>query len=285
MKDKIITFIFGIGAATAPILLFFLLIHIIEHAYPALIEIGPGLFELSGRWQPVANNPSFSLLPIILGTLYISILAVLFAIPIGFGCAVFLEFYCDKRIARAVLVLIDLLAGVPSVIFGFLGMVVLLKWFERLFSMTSGECVLAAAVLLAIMLLPYVISNCTDSIRKAGSIWMESAHALGFSKEYTISKIIFPGVRLGIASSVIMAFGRALGETMAVMMVVGNSPIFPKLLGRGETIAGLTALEIGSAEYGSLHMSAIYAANLFLLVLLIIILAIVRLLKKQMEER
>lgn len=282
MKQKLFKFICGIGAIIAPILLLFMLIHIVYEAAPAFLEIGFGLIA-PGRWQPLASQPSYSLLPAITGTLYVSALAVVMAVPIGVGCAIFLSLYTKSRFAHASLVLIDMLAGVPSVIFGFIGLVLLVKQMERIFSMSSGECILTAALLLAVMLFPYIVSNCWESIEASKKRWLPTAAALGFSKEYTTRKILLPGIRLGITSSVMMAFGRALGETMAVMMVIGNSPILPKLMGRSITVAGLTALEIGGAEYGSLHMSAIYAANLILLVLLVSILSVAYLLKRRMR--
>lgn len=285
MKNKLFTYLTGIGAIMAPILIILIVLHIIYQAAPALTQIGPGLWDIGGRWQPLANTPSYSLLPMIAGTLYVSCLAVLLAVLVGLGCAIFLNLYANRPFAQGALIIIDMLAGVPSVIFGFLGLVILVKQFEKTLAMSTGECVLSAVLLLFVMLLPYVISNCYESLDAAKKRWMNTAGSLGFSKEYSIRKIILPGIRLGITSSMMMAFGRALGETMAVMMVIGNSPIYPKLLGRSITIAGLTALEIGSAEYGSLHMSAIYAANLFLLVILILVLAGSRLLKKQMEKK
>ncbi|MGL5436322.1 MAG: phosphate ABC transporter permease subunit PstC [Lachnospiraceae bacterium] len=283
LKEKTIRYTLGVGALLAPIFVVLMLAHICQQAWPAISEIGFGLLDPAGRWQPLSVNPAYSLLPALAGTLYVSLLAVLLSVPLGLGCALFLHFYTGKRLAAAMMLLVDLLAGVPSVIFGFLGLMVIVRGFETGFSMTAGECVLAAAVLLAIMLLPYVVSTCGESIADARARWLPAAASLGSSKEYCIRKVILPGIRPGVLSSALTAFGRALGETMAVMMVIGNSAVYPKLFGRAQTIAGLTALEVGSAEYGSLHLSAIYAANLILLLLLGVVWLMARLIKKRME--
>ena len=194
------------------------------------------------------------------------------------------EFLSSRKIAAVFLAFIDLVAGIPSVIFGFIGLTVLVKSFATQFHMAAGQCILAAGIVLAIMLLPFVISTCHESIRVARTQYEMTALALGFSREITLVKIIFPAIRPGIVAGAMMAFGRALGETMAVMMVIGNSPIFPKLLGRGQTLPSLTALEMGSIEYGSLHLSALYVANVVLLVILLAVLGIGYLLKRRFAK-
>ena len=190
------------------------------------------MFLPSTEWRPVSANPQFGLLPAITGTLYVSFIAVVLALIFGVACACFLNFYLPEKIAAVFLAFIDLVAGIPSVIFGFIGLTVLVKSFATQFHMAAGQCILAAGIVLAIMLLPFVISTCHESIRVARTQYEMTALALGFSREITLVKIIFPAIRPGIVAGAMMAFGRALGETMAVMMVIGNSPIFPKLLGR-----------------------------------------------------
>lgn len=177
-----------------------------------------------------------------------------------------------------------MLAGLPSVIFGFLGLVLLVKWFETNLDMTTGESVLTASILLSVMLLPYIVSSSYESIQKAEKRYMATSLSLGISKEYSIVKIILPCIRMSILSSVMLAFGRALGETMAVMMVIGNSPIYPRLLGRAETIPALTALEMGSVEYGSLHLASLYAANVVLLFILFLVLGSGYLLQRKLKK-
>ena len=140
------------------------------------------------------------------------------------------------------------------------------------------------ACFLEIMLLPYVVSTCQESLVNAKRTYEKSGLALGLSREYVLIKVILPAIRPGIVASAMMAFGRALGETMAVMMVIGNSAIFPKLLGRGQTLPALTALEMGSIEYGSIHLSVLYVANLVLLVILVVVTLAGQLLKRRFAE-
>lgn len=258
--------------------------HISIESFPALSEIGLNLFDIDSMWRPMSSVPSYSIVNAVLGTLYISILAVLIAIVFGIGCSIFLNFYTPKYLSKLFLSFIDLIAGIPSVIFGFIGLSVLVKWFESNLDMTSGESVLAAGILLAIMLLPFVVSSCSESIEKLRYKYELSSLSLGISKEYFILKILLPSMKNSIVTAFMLAFGRGLGETMAVMMVVGNSPIYPKLLGRAQTIPALTALEMGSVSYGSLHMSALFVANLVLIFILIVVFGMGYFLKRRLED-
>ena len=277
LPDKISRFLIYLTAFGVSALMAIMLIHIIKESIPAFSELGIKMFLPSTEWRPVSANPQFGLLPAITGTLYVSFIAVVLALIFGVACACFLNFYLPEKIAAVFLAFIDLVAGIPSVIFGFIGLTVLVKSFATQFHMAAG-------IVLAIMLLPFVISTCHESIRVARTQYEMTALALGFSREITLVKIIFPAIRPGIVAGAMMAFGRALGETMAGMMVIGNSPIFPKLLGRGQTLPSLTALEMGSIEYGSLHLSALYVANVVLLVILLAVLGIGYLLKRRFAK-
>lgn len=254
------------------LLMFIMLLHIVKESGPAISELGIQMFLPSTEWRPVSATPQFGLLPAITGTLYVSAIAVLLACVFGISCACFLSYYLPKSISAILMSFIDLVAGIPSVIFGFVGLTVLVKGFATYLHMAAGQCILAAGIVLGIMLLPFVISTCHESIQTARDKYEMTALALGYSREITLIKIIFPAVRTGIIAGAMMAFGRALGETMAVMMVIGNSPIYPKILGRGQTLPALTALEMGSIEYNSLHLSVLYVANLVLLIILALVL-------------
>lgn len=263
------SFIF-LTALGVVLLMFLMLFHIVSESLPAFSQTGFQMFQLDTQWRPVSENPQYGLMPIIAGTLYVSGLAVCGALVFGIGCAVFLNFYIPRRIADVLLSFIQLVAGIPSVIFGFIGLTVLVKWFAGHFGMAAGQSVLAASIVLGIMLLPFVVSTCQESIQHARNTYELAALALGFSREMLIVRIILPAISKGIVASAMMAFGRGLGETMAVMMVIGNSPIYPKLLGRAQTLPALTALEMGSIEYGSMHLSVLYAANVVLLMILLL---------------
>lgn len=271
-------------AAGVVALMMIMLVHIVKESVPAIGELGIQMFLPSTEWRPVSATPQFGLLPAITGTLYVSAIAVLLACVFGIACACFLSYYLPKSVAAVIMAFIDLVAGIPSVIFGFIGLTVLVKGFATHLHMAAGQCVLAAGIVLGIMLLPFVISTCHESIQTARDKYEMTALALGYSREITLVKIIFPAVRTGMIAGAMMAFGRALGETMAVMMVIGNSPVYPKILGRAQTLPALTALEMGSIEYNSIHLSALYVANLVLLIILALVLGAGYLMKRRMAE-
>ncbi|MCL2398982.1 MAG: phosphate ABC transporter permease subunit PstC [Defluviitaleaceae bacterium] len=282
MKEKIIKYSLAAVSLLIPAVFTIILFFVISESIPAVTQIGVGLFDLQGIWRPLSASPSYSILPMILGTLYVSFLAIILSAPIACLCAIFLNYYVRKRISKPILAFIDLLAGVPSVIFGFIGLMIIVSNFEKIFNMSAGESVFAAAILLAIMLLPYIVSSYSESIERAKDKYGSASLALGTSEEYATLKIIIPITKNSVVAAVTMAFGRAMSETMAVMMIIGNAPIFPTLFGRSQTIPALTALEFGSAEYGSLHLSAIYTANLVLLILLCFILTATSFLKRKL---
>ncbi|MGI5999046.1 MAG: PstC family ABC transporter permease, partial [Lutispora sp.] len=191
--------------------------------------------------------------------------------PIGVGRALLLSGYVKERPRLIIRGLIDIIAGIPSVIFGFIGLMVLVKFFEKFFDFPSGESVLAGGILLAVMVLPYIISTCDETMDKLYRKHSPAAQAMGISKIYILRTIVLPQSLRGIVAATVLAFGRAMGETMAVMMVIGNAPIMPRLLGKCQTIPSLIALEMGMAEVGSLHYHALFAAGFVLIVILLMI--------------
>lgn len=283
LSDKIQKYINLILASCVIALLAVILFHIIKESIPAFTQLGLDMFLPSVEWRPVSEHPQYGLLPAITGTLFVSGIAVGLALVFGVGCAFFLNYYVPKRMAALLLAFIDLVAGIPSVIFGFIGLTVVVKAFAKHLHMAAGQCILAAGLVLAVMLLPFVISTCYESVRRARVEYEPSGLALGISKEHVLMHMIFPAILPGILAAAMMAFGRALGETMAVMMVIGNSPVYPKLLGRGQTIPALTALEMGSITYGSMHLSVLYAANVVLLLILAVVLILGYLLKRRWQ--
>ncbi len=195
---------------------------------------------------------------------------MLIALAVGLGAALFLSCIASDRARGLLYPFIDLLAGVPSVIYGFVGLTVVVRLMIRL-GVHTGSCVLAAAIVLAVMLLPYLVSTCSETILRVREQHLAAAEALGVSRWYAIATMILPAAWKHIWTAMILAIGRAMGETMAVMMVMGNANLFPTLLGKGESIASLIALEMGTAVAGSTHYHALYAAGLVLMLLLFVI--------------
>lgn len=281
--ERLFRLFIGLLALLAAATLAFVIFFIVKEALPLFKEVSVWDVIFGKRWMPIAyvGEPSFGIFNFIMATLYVSLLAMIIASVVGIGAAVYLSCAASGR-ARAVLYpFIDLLAGIPSVIYGFIGLVVLVRLFMKL-GVHTGSCVLAAAILLSIMLLPYLISSCSETILKAKEKYLPASNAMGIDRWHAVASVILPASWGNILLSMILAIGRAMGETMAVMMVIGNANLFPTLLGKSETIAGAIALEMGTAEAGSLHYRALYAAGLVLMILLFIINGMIAALRRRL---
>ncbi len=284
IKENIFYFITATGAFLSGILVLVVFFYIFKESIPFLKEVGWNDFLLGDTWSPMSEKAQYSFLPMILATLYVSFMASTIAVIMGTGCGLFLTFCVKEKYSKIILSFIDMLAGIPSVIFGFLGLVLLVKFMETHLGMVSGESVLAGGLLLSVMLFPYVVTGCAETFVILKDKYLVPSTSLGVSKWYCIRRIILPAACGSIFVNMLLALSRALGETMAVMMVMGNSPVFPRLLGRAETIPSLIALEMGTATYKSIHYSALYAGGLILVILITIIQAVAYRLKKAMSR-
>ncbi|MGB4312690.1 MAG: phosphate ABC transporter permease subunit PstC [Natronincolaceae bacterium] len=269
--DKIFDAVIKLLTLFALLILVFIIIFIFKESIVFFKKVSILKFITGRRWNPLKSPTDLSILNIILGTLYVSFIAIVIALPIGVGTGLLLSTYTNDRwkiIARGI---IDILAGVPSVVYGFMGLLIIVKFFETAFDFPTGESILAGGLLLSVMILPYIISTCLETMDNIYRENLFSSEALGTSKIYMARKIVFPESKKGIIAAVILALGRAMGETMAVMMVIGNAPIPPRLFGRAQTIPSLIALEMGMVEVGSLHYHALFASGLVLMIMLLII--------------
>ena len=285
LEDRVFHSILGFFSLVTVLQLAFLLFFIFRESLPAIREVGLKNLLLGNQWRPLiySEAPSFGIRNMLLSTLYVSALAVLFALIIGVGCALFLACAATDQQRTLVMPYIDLLASIPSVIYGFIGLYIVVKFFEKL-GRPTGESILAGGIVLSVMILPYMISSCCDTMVRLHQRYSAASAGLGVSRWYMASQLVLPASIRGILISMALATGRAMGETMAVMMVMGNSIAFPKLLGKGETISALIAMEMGIAEVGSTHYSALYTAGLVLMVMLFAINIIFELLKKRLAK-
>ena len=285
LEDRFFRTILGIFSLITVLLLAFLIFFIFRESMTAIREVGLKGLLLGDQWRPLIykDAPSFGMRNMILSTLYVAGLAVVFSLVIGVGCALFLACSATERQRTLVMPYIDLLASIPSVIYGFIGLYIVVKFFEKL-GRATGESILAGGIVLSVMILPYMISSCCDTMVKLKNRYSTASSGLGVSRWYMASQLVLPASTRGILISMALATGRAMGETMAVMMVMGNSIAFPKLLGKGETISALIAMEMGIAEVGSTHYSALYTAGLVLMVLLFSINIVFELLKKKLAK-
>ena len=242
---------------------------IVREALPIFEEVGLGELVLGRQWMPIdfTGVTSFGIFNFLAATIYVSVVGMALALLVGLGAALYLSCQASDRVRGYLYPVIDLLAGIPSVIYGFIGLVTLVRLFMRA-GVSTGSCVLAAGVLLAVMLLPFLVSSCSETMLAARRNYLPASQALGVSKWYAAAAGILPASWQNLLLALGLALGRALGETMAVMMVMGNANLFPRLLGKGESIAAVIALEMGTAVVGSPHYHALYAAGLVLMVLL-----------------
>ena len=253
-------------------ILSFFFLFLAKESLPLFENVSLPSFLFSSKWNPMAftGTASFGIFHFLMGSIFVSFLALLFSTLLSLGCSIFFAFYFWEKGRRILYPLLDLLSGIPSVVYGFIGLTVGKPLFLKM-GVSTGSCVLLAAVLLSILIFPFMVDSITDSMVKLKAKYFLEARALGLSPAYIILKLILPASLRSIFTAFLLGSGRAMGETMAVMMVVGNANLFPKLLSKGETIASLIALEMGSAEYHSLHYHALYASGLVLLLLVALI--------------
>ena len=258
------------------ILLAFIIFFIIKESIPLFNKVGILNFVLGKVWRPLTFvssknlTESYGIFNIIIATLYTAFLSTFISLFIGIGFSIFIVFMANKSIRLFIMPIMDLIVAIPSVIYGFIGLVIIVKFFEKL-SMPTGESVLAASLLLSFMIVPFIASTVSESMILINKKYKDISLTLGVDKWHMILNLILPSSKNAILVGFILSVSRAMGETMAVMMVIGNSLVFPKLLGKAETIASLIALEIGTAEVKSLHYSALFASGAILMLSLSII--------------
>lgn len=266
IKEFAMRAVFFIAACISILAVILICWFIFSNAFPAIKEIGVSEFLLGTKWKPLNNI--FGIFPMIIGSIYVTAIAIAIGVPIGVLCAVFMAKYCPKKLYRFIKPAIDLLAGIPSVVYGFFGLVVIVPAVRQIFG--GGKSVFTAAILLAIMILPTVISISEASLRAVPQSYYEGALALGATKERSIFGVSLPSAKSGVSAGIILGIGRAIGETTAIVMIAGNQPIIPESIFSGvRTLTTNIILEMGYAQ--DLHREALIAtaAVLFIFILLI----------------
>lgn len=236
-------------------------------------KISPVDFFWGKEWYPTAQPAAqFGLIPLLLGTLWVSIGAILLALPFGISVAIYMAELASKQMRSILKPLIELLAGIPSVVFGFFGLVIIVPLVQKTFNLPVGETALSGSIVLAIMALPTIITVAEDALKNTPRAMKEASLALGATQWQTIYKVVIPYSISGITSAIVLGVGRAIGETMAVLMVTGNAAIIPHtLLEPVRTIPATIAAELGEAPSGGAHYQALFAlgAILFLITLIL----------------
>ncbi|MBT9138781.1 MAG: Phosphate transport system permease protein PstC [Syntrophomonadaceae bacterium] len=276
-KERIIETVLIVSALAAILVIGFITIIIFNEGLPIITKVGPFNFILGVEWSPLAGI--FGIAPMIVGTFFVVSAAMLLGVPLGIACAIFLAEIAPKRIRSVIRPSIELLLGIPSVVYGFFGLVILVPIIREHFG-GPGFSILAGSIILAIMLLPTVIVVSEDAIRSVKRTYKEASLALGATHWQTIRNVILPAARSGITAGVILGFGRAISETMAVIMVLGNAPIFPRsLLDPVRALTANIALEMAYATGD--HRQALFATGIILFVVILLSISLINIVQKR----
>lgn len=280
VKEKEMEIVFLIAACVSILSVALICIFLFMNGIPAIKEIGFFNFVGGKIWKP--GNNIFGILPMILGSIYVTAGALVIGVPIGILTAVFLARFCPKKIYKIVKPGVDLLAGIPSVVYGFFGLCVLVPWVRSTFG-GNGNSILTASVLLGIMILPSIIGVSESAIRAVPNKYYEGALALGATHERSVFLTVVPAAKSGILAGVILGVGRAIGETMAVIMVAGNQARMPKGVLKGvRTLTANIVIEMGYAA--DLHREALIATGVVLFVFILLINLLFSALKRRTVE-
>lgn len=267
ISENLMHGIFLISACASIIAVILICLFIFVNGVPAILKIGLGNFLGGTRWKPLQGL--FGILPMIIGSIYVTAGGVIFGVPIGILCAVFMAKFCPGNLYKLIKPAIELLAGIPSIVYGFFGLVVLVPMVRNLFG-GSGKSILTASIMLGIMILPTIIGVAESSIRAVPESYYEGALGLGATHERAVFFTVLPAAKSGILAGIILGIGRVIGETMAVVMVAGNQAVVPaSVLGGVRTLTSNIVLEMGYAA--DLHKDALIATAVVLFVFIMII--------------
>lgn len=271
-------FICGMVSIAAVLLI---TIYMVIAGLPAILEIGPIDFLFGQVWQSTAADPQFGILPFIMTSVWGTLGAVVIGVPIGLCTAIFLSKLTPPKLAAIVHPAVELLAGIPSVVYGLIGMMVLVPGVMNLFDLKSGSTLLTAILVLAVMILPSIISVSETALRAVPPEYEEASLGLGATWIETVCKVSVPAAKSGIAAGVVLGVGRAIGEAMAVMMVAGNVANMPGLFKSVRFLTTAVASEMSYAADGSLQKQALFSIGLVLFLFIMLInLLLGRILKK-----
>ena len=286
MKSKLMErgmeFVFAVCACCSIAAVALICVFLFANGVPAMAEIGVFDFLIGTKWAPGNQPAAFGILPMIVGSIYVTAGAIVVGVPIGLLTAVFMARFCPKKLYPVLHPMVELLAGIPSIVYGFFGMAFLVPLIRNLYG-GSGQSVLTASILLGIMILPTIIGGSEAAIREVPESYYEGSLALGATHERSVFFAMLPAAKSGILTSVVLGIGRAIGETMAVIMVAGNAPVIPG--GVGDKVRTMTAnivMEMGYAT--GLHREALIATGVVLFVFILLINLSVTLLRNRGEN-
>ena len=267
MKENVMKWVFMTAAALSILAVALICVFLFANGVPAIGEIGITDFLLGKTWKP--GNNIYGIFPMIIGSVYVTAGAIIVGVPLGILCAVFLAWFCPKKLYKIIKPAVELLAGIPSIVYGFFGLVVLVPIMQNMFG-GSGKGVLTASILLGIMILPTIIGVAESNIRAVPMSYYEGSLGLGATHERSVFFAVLPAAKQGILAGVILGIGRAIGETMAVIMVAGNQAVIPGSLFSGvRTMTANIVMEMGYAA--DLHREALLGTAVVLFIFILII--------------
>lgn len=281
VREVLARCLFGATAAVSVLAVGLICVFLFANGLPAMVQIGVPDFLLGTTWRP--GNDLYGIFPMIVGTIYVTAGAMVVGVPTGLLCAIFLSRFANKGIAAVLKPGVELLAGIPSVVYGFFGLVVIVPFIRENMA-GRGLSLLAAAVLLGIMILPTIITVAQSALDAVPRKYYEGSLALGATHERSVFRVIVPAALSGIMAAVVLGVGRAVGETMAVIMVAGNQPVIPGSLFEGvRTMTANIVMEMGYAA--DLHRGALIATGVVLFVFILLITALFNAIKKRGATR
>lgn len=280
IREKFVEKLLLICAGIALLGVALIAVFIFAEGWPVINKAGITNFLFGETWAP--NQGIYGILPMILGSIYVTVGALIIGVPIGVGCAIYLSEIASPWLSAIIKPGIELLAGIPSVIYGLYGMTVIVPIIRKVFN-NQGFSILAGSIILGIMILPTIINISKDSIEAVPKEYKEGSLALGSSHWQSIIKVILPSARSGIISSVILGMGRAIGETMAVIMITGNSTLIPdSILSPARTLTGNIGIEMGYAN--GEHQKALFATGIVLFVFIMLLNLLAKLIPNRAGE-
>ena len=279
-KEQGMKIVFMVAACVSILAVLLICLFLFASGIPAIGKIGPLEFLFGTEWRP--SNDIYGIFPMIVASIYVTGGAILVGVPVALFTSVFMARYCPKKIYRPLKSGIELMAGVPSIVYGFFGLILMVPLIRQVFGGT-GTSWLAASLLLAIMILPTIIGPTESALRSVPESYYEGSLALGATKERSIFFVILPAAKSGILAAVVLGIGRAIGETMAVIMVAGNQARMPQGLRKGlRTLTANIVTEMGYAT--GLHREALIATGVVLFVFILIINLCLSLLNRRAEN-
>lgn len=272
MEEKLAKTAIYLSAFLTILALLGISVMLFKEGIPLFLEVSPVDFLLGTKWHPTYNPPEFGVLPIIIGSLLVTFGAMLVGVPLGLASAIYLACFSSYRFRSILKPILEVLASIPSVVYGFFGMAVFGPFLVRTLSIPLGLNLFTASVILGIMIVPFVASLAEDAMSLVPKDLIEASYALGATRWRTVFHVIIPTAWSGIMASVLMGMGRAIGETMTVLMVAGGAPIIPKsIFDPVRTMTATIAAEMGEAPFGSLHYHALFAIGVILFVITVLL--------------